>query len=225
MTIIAARSPVLHKERRASSGGGGVAAGNDADYIAGFFARSLAALERAAQDSSLRQTINDIAAIIGKSFGQGGKLLILGNGGSAADAQHLAAEFVCRYTTDRAPLPAMALTTDSSALTAIGNDFGFEQVFERQIRALGHPHDVMLAISTSGRSPNVIAALRAARAIGMTTVGFTGQDAAGMKGLCDFCLSIRSAETAVIQQLHIVAGHIVCGLVERSVVAAERRDE
>ena len=114
--------------------------------------------------------------------------MIAGNGGSAADAQHLATEFLSRFVSDRRPLPAIALTTDTSALTAIGNDYGFEHVFERQLRALGSPRDVFLAISTSGRSPNVIAALRAAREIGMTTVGFTGRNPADMAGLCDLCL-------------------------------------
>jgi D-sedoheptulose 7-phosphate isomerase len=188
------------------------------DHIAGFFARSLAALQGAARDPELLRTIGGIAAAIERSFGEGGKLLIAGNGGSAADAQHLATEFLSRFTTDRAPLPAIALTTDTSALTAIGNDFGFDHVFERQVRALGRSQDVFLAISTSGRSRNVITALEAARAIGMTTVGFTGQNPAGMDGLCDLCLKAPSTETAVIQQVHIVAGHIVCGLVEHAIV-------
>jgi D-sedoheptulose 7-phosphate isomerase len=191
------------------------------EHIAAYFARSLSALQSAARDPELLKTIEAVAAAIERSFGEGGKLLIAGNGGSAADAQHLATEFLSRFVTDRAPLPAVALTTDTSALTAIGNDFGFEQVFERQVRALGQKRDVFLAISTSGRSRNIVVALEAARAIGMTTVGFTGRDPAAMGGLCDLCLKAPSAETAVIQQIHIVAGHIVCGLVENA-VAGER---
>jgi D-sedoheptulose 7-phosphate isomerase len=192
-----------------------------ADHIAQFFARSVDALAEAARDRALQGEVGDIADAIQRSLANGGKLLIAGNGGSAADAQHLAAEFLSRFTTNRRPLPAIALTTDTSALTAIGNDYGFEYVFERQVRALGRPGDVFLAISTSGRSPNVIAALRAAREIGMTTAGFTGRNPADMGGLCDHCLLAPSQETAVIQQIHIVAGHIVCGLVEQAIVAEQ----
>jgi D-sedoheptulose 7-phosphate isomerase len=189
------------------------------DYIRDFFSRSLRALQDAAQDQALLRSIGDIAAAIGQSFGHGGKLMIAGNGGSAADAQHFAAEFLSRFASDRRPLPAIALTTDTSALTAIGNDYGFEHVFARQVQALGQRRDVFLAISTSGRSANVIAALQVARSIGMTTIGFTGRDPNRMHGLCDLLLLAPSAETAVIQQVHGVAGHIVCGLVERAVVA------
>jgi D-sedoheptulose 7-phosphate isomerase len=193
--------------------------GEREDYIGAYFMRSLAALECAARDPELLRSIGDIADTIRRSFADGGKLLIAGNGGSAADAQHIAAEFLSRFASERRPLPAIALTTDTSALTAIGNDYGFEHIFERQVRALGQPRDVFLAISTSGRSPNVIAALRAARDIGITTVAFTGKDPAQTRGLCDLCLPAPSAETAVIQQIHIVAGHIICGLVERTVAA------
>jgi D-sedoheptulose 7-phosphate isomerase len=194
--------------------------GERVHYIGEYFRRSLVALESAVRDPKLLQTVGGIADAIRHAFEQGNKLLIAGNGGSAADAQHLATEFLSRFTTDRRPLPAIALTTDTSALTAIGNDYGFEHVFERQVRALGRRGDVFLAISTSGRSPNVIAALEAARALGMTTVGFTGQDAAKMYGLCDLCLLAPSGETAIVQQVHIVVGHIVCGLVERDAPAA-----
>jgi len=189
------------------------------DYIEGFLARSLAALESAAKDSNLIRTIGEIANAVVGSLSNGGKLLIAGNGGSAADAQHLAAEFLSRFVSDRRPLPAIALTTDTSALTAISNDYGFDRVFERQLRALGRPRDVFLAISTSGRSPNVVAALQAAREIGITTVGFTGKSGQPMSGLCDLCLMAPSTETAIIQQIHIVAGHILCGLVEKAVYA------
>jgi D-sedoheptulose 7-phosphate isomerase len=189
------------------------------DHIAAYFKRSLAALESASGDGELLRVIGEIAEVIHRAFLNGGKLLIAGNGGSAADAQHLAAEFLSRFLSDRAPLPAIALTTDTSVLTAIGNDFGFEYVFERQVRALGQPRDVLLAISTSGRSRNVIAALEAARAVGMTSVAFTGKSPALMSGLCDLYLLAPSEETAIIQQIHMVAGHIICGLVERAVTS------
>lgn len=187
------------------------------DLVAEHFRRSCETLSRAAEDPKLRAAIHAIAAVITAAFRAGGKLLIAGNGGSAADAQHIAGEFLSRLNFDRNPLPAIALTTDTSVLTAIGNDYGFERVFERQIRGLGKPGDVFIAISTSGRSPNVLAALRAARECGLTTIGFTGTAMTGaMPPLCDHCLAAPSAETPLIQQIHIVAAHAICGLVERS---------
>jgi D-sedoheptulose 7-phosphate isomerase len=191
------------------------------ENIEAYFARSLAALTDAAYDAELRGTLRKVADALLRAFREGGKLLIAGNGGSAADAQHLATEFLSRFVSDRRPLPAIALTTDTSALTAIGNDYSFERVFERQVRALGSSRDVFLAISTSGRSPNVIAALRAAREIGMTTAGFTGRNPGDMAGLCDFLVQAPSQETAIIQQIHITVGHIVCGLVENAIVAEQ----
>ena len=130
----------------------------------------------------------------------------------------LAAEFLSRFLVDRRPLPAVALTTDSSVLTAIGNDFGFENVFERQVRGLGRPGDVFLAISTSGRSHNILLALQAARETGLVTVGFSGAADTDMRALCQHFLAAPSRETAVIQQIHIVAGHAICALVERSML-------
>jgi D-sedoheptulose 7-phosphate isomerase len=190
------------------------------DLVAEHFRRSCETLSHAADDPNLRATIHAIAAAITDAFRAGHKLLIAGNGGSAADAQHIAGEFLSRLNFDRNPLPAIALTTDSSVLTAIGNDYGFERAFERQVRGLGKPGDIFIAISTSGRSPNVIAALKAARECGLTTVGFTGTAANGaMPPLCDHCLAAPSAETPLIQQIHIVAAHAICGLVERSLFA------
>jgi D-sedoheptulose 7-phosphate isomerase len=176
--------------------------------------RSLAVMARAVNDNELRASILAIADAITKSFRAGGKLLLAGNGGSAADAQHIAAEFLSRFKLDRHPLAAIALTTDTSVLTAVGNDYGFEQVFERQVRGLGRQGDVFIGISTSGKSPNVIAALQAARDIGVTTVGFTGTGGT-MHNLCDLRLMAPSDETALIQQIHIVAAHAICGLVEQ----------
>jgi D-sedoheptulose 7-phosphate isomerase len=187
------------------------------DLVAEHFRRSCETLSRAADDPNLRARIHEIAEAITAAFRGGHKLLIAGNGGSAADAQHIAGEFLSRLNFDRNPLPAIALTTDSSVLTAIGNDYGFERTFERQVRGLGQPGDVFIAISTSGRSPNVIAALKAARESGLTTVGFTGSAGAGsMQSLCQHCLAAPAAETPLIQQIHIVAAHAICGLVERS---------
>ena len=145
------------------------------DMVADHFRRSCETLSRAAEDPKLRDAIHAIADAIAGAFRVGHKLLIAGNGGSAADAQHIAGEFLSRLNFDRNPLPAIALTTDSSVLTAIGNDYGFERTFERQVRGLGQSGDVFIAISTSGRSPNVIAALKAARECGLATIGFTGK--------------------------------------------------
>src|SRR5215469_11842348 len=185
------------------------------DLVAEHFRRSCETLSRAADDPDLRAEIHAIAETITAAFRAGRKLLIAGNGGSAADAQHIAAEFLSRLNFDRNPLPAIALTTDSSVLTAIGNDYGFERTFERQVRGLGQPGDVFIAISTSGRSPNVIAALKAERDRGLTTIGFTGSRPKGvMQPLCDHYLIAPTHETALIQQIHIVAAHAICGLVE-----------
>ena len=141
--------------------------------------------------------------------------MLAGNGGSAADAQHIAAELVGRLTVNRAPLAAIALTTDTSALTAISNDFGFEAVFERQVRALGRAGDVFIGISTSGRSPNIVAALKAAREMKIVTVGMTGTREAPMNPLCDHRVVAPTEDTQFIQQIHIVAAHAICGLVEQ----------
>jgi D-sedoheptulose 7-phosphate isomerase len=188
------------------------------DAVAEHFRRSCETLLSAADDLNLRAKIYEIAETITAAFHGGHKLLIAGNGGSAADAQHIAGEFLSRLNFDRNPLTAIALTTDSSVLTAIGNDYGFERTFERQVRGLGRPGDVFIAISTSGRSPNVIAALKAAREGGLTTIGLTGSGAGFMQPLCDHCLVAPAEETPLIQQIHIVAAHAICGLVERGLL-------
>jgi phosphoheptose isomerase len=146
----------------------------------------------------------------------GGKVLFCGNGGSAADSQHLAAELTGRYLKDRAPLAGLALTVDSSALTAIANDYSYDEVFARQVRGLGRSGDVLVGISTSGNSRNVVAALEAARAIGMRTIGLTGAGGGRMKDLCDVCLCVPSTDTPRIQEMHIAAGHMLCELVENA---------
>jgi D-sedoheptulose 7-phosphate isomerase len=192
------------------------------DPVAEHFRRSCETLSCAADDLKLRAKIYEVAEVITAAFRDGHKLLIVGNGGSAADAQHIAGEFLSRLNFDRNPLPAIALTTDSSVLTAIGNDYGFERTFERQVRGLGKPGDVFLAISTSGRSPNVIAALKAARDCGLTTIGLTGSGAGLMQPLCDHCVVAPAEETPLIQQIHIVAAHAICGLVERRLFPPSR---
>ncbi|OAG27523.1 D-sedoheptulose-7-phosphate isomerase [Thermodesulfatator autotrophicus] len=150
----------------------------------------------------------------------GGKLLIFGNGGSAADAQHMAAEFVNRFRLERLPLPAIALTTDTSILTAIANDYDFSQVFSKQVKALGHPGDVALGISTSGNSENVLQGLATARELGLFTIGLTGGDGGKMPSYADLVITVPSRETPRIQEAHIFYIHLVCELVEEAYFAS-----
>ncbi len=159
--------------------------------------------------------IERCADLIIETFAAGNKVLICGNGGSAADAQHIAAEFTGRYETERRALPAIALTTDTSALTALANDYDFERVFARQVDALAAPGDCLIAISTSGKSPNVIAAVMAARSKGCRVIGMTGAKGKKLAGLCDACLIVPSERTARIQEAHITAAHIWCESVDR----------
>jgi D-sedoheptulose 7-phosphate isomerase len=147
-------------------------------------------------------------------FKSGKKVLLAGNGGSAADSQHIAGEFVSRFYFDRPGLPSIALTTDTSVLTAIGNDYGFERLFSRQIEALGNEGDLFFAISTSGNSLNLIEALKIAKTKKLTTVGFTGMTGGEMLEFCDFCIKAPSNETPRIQEMHILIGHIICSIVE-----------
>lgn len=156
----------------------------------------------------------EVARVLAVCLARGGKVLFAGNGGSAADAQHLAAEFVNRFLMERPPLPAVALTTDTSILTAIGNDYGFDQVFEKQVQALGLRGDVLVALSTSGNSANLVHALRAARDKGVTTVGLTGQGGGEMSPYCDHLIMVPSRATPLIQEVHIAVGHLLCQLVD-----------
>ena len=187
------------------------------DAVAAHLQKSLETLKAAAEDASFRATIADIAGRITQAFRDGHKVMLAGNGGSAADAQHIAGEFLSRLRFDRNPLPAIALTTDTSVLTAVGNDYGYDAVFERQVRGLGRAGDVFIGISTSGRSPNVIAAMRAARALGVVTIGFTGTapGAAALREVSDVLLAAPTADTPLIQQIHITAGHAICEVVEQ----------
>jgi D-sedoheptulose 7-phosphate isomerase len=160
-------------------------------------------------------TILEIANQLIQCFQQGNKVLLFGNGGSAADAQHIAAELVGKYRLYRDPLPAIALTTNTSSLTAIGNDFGYQEVFARQLRGLAKKGDIAIGISTSGNSPNVIAGIEEAKRCGLATVAFTGQGGK-LKEIADHVLSVPSTDKPRIQEAHITAGHIVCHLVETS---------
>jgi D-sedoheptulose 7-phosphate isomerase len=180
--------------------------------------QSLAALERATQDAALLGAARKIAAVVIAALRSGNKLLIIGNGGSAADAQHIAAEIVGRYKQDRPAYAAIALTTDTSALTAIANDYGFDQVFARQVEGLGQRGDVLLALSTSGRSPNILAALRVARERGLVTIGFTGAKGEALGALCDHLLVSPSDDTPIIQQIHLAAAHGICDEIEQAMM-------
>jgi D-sedoheptulose 7-phosphate isomerase len=182
--------------------------------IVEYLARSRDVVEAALGDQHLIEATLAVVDRVCAALAAGNKVLLAGNGGSAADAQHIAGEFVGRFEYDRAPVAAIALTTDSSALTAIGNDYGYDHVFERQVQGLGRPGDVFIAISTSGRSPNILKAIEAARAGGLFVIGFTGRNGGDMGAGCDLCLVAPSDSTPLIQQLHITFGHIVCGLVE-----------
>lgn len=163
----------------------------------------------------LEQPFIDALDILERGLRDGGKLLIFGNGGSAADAQHIAAELIIRYKADRPAISAIALTTDSSALTACGNDFGFDAIFERQVEGLGRQHDVAMGLSTSGNSPNVLRGLRQARVMGLQTVGLTGGTGGQMQTLCDALIVVPSAVTARIQEMHITIGHVLCKVLEK----------
>ncbi|WP_114395709.1 D-sedoheptulose-7-phosphate isomerase [Oleisolibacter albus] len=176
-------------------------------------------LDSAANFTALAGMAPQVAAAAERmiaSIRAGGKVMFCGNGGSAADAQHLATELLGRYLRNRPALPALALTTDSSALTAIGNDFGFVDVFARQLRGLGRSGDLLVAITTSGNSPNVLEAVKAAREMGIGVIGLTGQGGGALRDACDLCLCVPSAHTPRIQEMHIAVGHLLCELVENA---------
>ncbi|MBL8379252.1 MAG: D-sedoheptulose 7-phosphate isomerase [Burkholderiales bacterium] len=173
-------------------------------------------------DQRLIAILETVAQACVRTLSAGGKLLFMGNGGSAADCQHLAGEFVSRFAYDRPGLPAFALTTDTSVMTAIGNDYGYERLFSRQVEAVGRAGDVLFGFSTSGKSPNILRAFEAARARGLVCVGMTGNRRAEMLSLVDHAIEIPSAATPKIQEGHIIAGHILCGLVEDAMFAGRR---
>ncbi len=177
-------------------------------------AASIAVKQRGWADETLLQTVEAVTEAITKAFRQGNKVLFCGNGGSAADAQHLAAEFSGRFYIDRDALPAEALHTNTSYLTAVANDYSYDVIYSRLIKGLGNKGDVLVGLSTSGNSKNIVLALEQARLNGMITVGFTGTRGGKMKGLCDYLVNVPSADTPRIQESHILLGHIICQLVE-----------
>ncbi|MDR2775682.1 MAG: D-sedoheptulose 7-phosphate isomerase [Tannerella sp.] len=165
-------------------------------------------------DADLIEKIDRVADVIIRAYKTGNKTLLAGNGGSAADAQHIAGEFVSRFYFDRPGIPSIALTTDTSIITAIGNDYGYDNLFARQVQAQGVTGDVFIGISTSGNSENIVKALAVCREKGIISVGLTGNDYCQMDELCDFCIKIPSTETPRIQESHILIGHIICCIVE-----------
>ncbi len=173
------------------------------------------------EDDHLIAQVEEVVEILVSALKNGNKVMIAGNGGSAADAQHMAGEFVGRFYHDRDPLPAIALTTDSSVLTSVGNDYGFKQVFSRQIQALGNRGDVFLAISTSGDSANILRAREVSKKKSILTIGLTGNKKGKMNALCNHLLEIPSDDTAQIQECHLVIEHMICGLVENKVFHRE----
>jgi D-sedoheptulose 7-phosphate isomerase len=187
------------------------------DFVDSYLDETVEAFTAFRADARHRRVMDEMAGLIAERFRDGRKLLICGNGGSAADAQHIAGEFISRLMYDRAPLPAIALTTDTSVLTATGNDYGYAHVFERQVLGLGREGDVLLGISTSGSSPNVLRAFAAAQGKGVACIGFTGVNNGKMREHCELLLEAPSSKTAVIQQIHITAAHVVCALVERTI--------
>ena len=185
------------------------------EIVADQLRQTVAVLSDVAKNDELHGVLVAAARETAKSLKSGRKLMVAGNGGSAADAQHLVAEFVSRLIKDRPALRAVALTTDTSILTAVGNDYGYECTFARQIEALGQPGDVFLAISTSGNSPNIVRALELAHSTGIVTIGLTGANGGRMVRLCDYCLRMPSDMTMKIQEAHLALEHIFCLLVEQ----------
>ena len=184
------------------------------DFIKAEFGKTLENFQRMAGDAALAAQIEQAVALCVDALKAGRKILFAGNGGSAADAQHWAGELVSRFYYDRPGLPAIALTTDTSILTAIGNDYGYDYTFARQIEALGQQGDVFVAISTSGRSKNIMRALEACEAKGVRVIGFTGEHGGDMKDRCDICFRVPSGETPRIQEGHEFIGHLLCALIE-----------
>lgn len=182
---------------------------------------SIALKQSILSDEQLLSTIANVAELCITAYRRGNRIMLAGNGGSAADAQHIAAEFVSRFEFDRPGLPALAITTDTSMLTAIGNDYGYEQIFRRQLEANGRAGDVFIGISTSGNSRNVLLALEGCPALGISAIGLTG--AGGRIGeYCDVCIRVPSKSTPRIQEAHILIGHIICGLVESAMFTPPR---
>lgn len=190
------------------------------EFVEQEIANTIAVYHRFQQDVGLIAQLHHAGEACGRALETGHKILLAGNGGSAADAQHIAAEFIGRMTLDRSPLPAIALTTDTSVLTATGNDYGFDQVFVRQIQALGNEGDVFIGITTSGGSPNILRAMQIARQKGLVTIALTGERPTPLAELADFLLQVPSSRTQNIQEVHIMMGHTMCALAERAFMPA-----
>lgn len=191
-------------------------------YVQTEISKTIEVMRRVLADEVLLDVVETIGEVCARAILNGGKIMFCGNGGSAGDSQHLAAELVGKLVFARPALPGLALTVDTSALTALGNDFGYESVFSRQIEALGRAGDVLIGISTSGRSRNIISAMQAARARGIVTVAMTGETRGPMADLADHWLAIPHTETQKIQEGHIVLGHIFCALVEEEIFGARK---
>src|SRR5579871_401706 len=204
--------PRLHLRRFANEAG--FVSQDPKDIIGIHLKQSLAAFERATQDAAMLATARKIADVSIAALRAGNKLLLAGNGGSAGDAQHIAAEITGRYKLDRPAYAAIALTTDTSALTAIANDYGYDQVFSRQVQGLGRRGDVLIGLTTSGRSPNILSALQMAREQGLVTVGFTGAKGQAMASACDHLLVAPTDDTPVVQQIHLAVAHGICEAIE-----------
>lgn len=187
------------------------------EYVLESFKNSIKTKQAILEDENIISSIHKISAKIVESINAGGKVLIAGNGGSAADAQHVAGEFINRFHFDRPGLPCIALSTDTSVLTAVGNDYAFDLVFRKQIEALGKAGDVFIGITTSGNSPNIVEAMKLCREKGIATVGLTGQKAGKIDDFCDFMIKVPSGDTPRVQESHILVEHIICGIVEASI--------
>lgn len=191
-------------------------------YIRSEIETSIAVKQSLLTDEQLLSAIERAADVVTEAYRRGNKTLLAGNGGSAADAQHLAGEFVSRFYFDRPGIPSIALTTDTSILTAISNDYGFERLFARQIQAQGCAGDVFIGISTSGNSPNIVEAFKECNRRGIFSIGLTGSNPCAMDTLCDICIKVPSACTPRIQESHIMVGHIICSIVERELFGEKR---
>ncbi len=190
--------------------------GKTMNHALDHFEKSLAVLQAAAESVAFQDALQASASAMVAALKAGRKIMFAGNGGSAGDAQHIAGEFVSRLNFDRAPLAGLALTTDTSILTAVGNDYGYEDVFSRQIAGLGQNGDVFVAITTSGNSSNILKAIAAAKERGILVVGMTSAKGGRMAGMCDICLHVPSESTPLIQQVYMVAAHAICGIVEET---------
>jgi D-sedoheptulose 7-phosphate isomerase len=194
---------------------------NMKNFIQSYLRNSIEVKENILNNQELVDLIQTVSKVIIEAYKRGNKVLIAGNGGSAADAQHIAGELVSKFNFDRPGLPAIALTVDTSILTAIGNDYGYEKSFSRQVQANGNKGDIFIGISTSGNSINIINAVEESKNKGIISIGFTGNQVCKMDELCDYCIKIPSNETSKIQESHIMIGHIICAIVEKTLFPSQ----